>query len=485
MTEHDREDEEREDANGDDDDDTPESSRQQAPRVVPPPPPIKEEKPAAKPRRGRPTGKIGRIPEGVGAPHEADILWLDVLKRIGEEGISTQDMVIRIGRKSPGPYVPLGSIEASTVEGAGENDALPADLLRDAIIDQFHGGSNGPATYDVAFVWKRGATFYDRGQLTLPSIGEINRIRNAAAMRAGAPPPPPLVPAPHPGVGGAPQHAYPQYPQQPYYPPPPGYGQPQQQPQAPQPDNELLSFMREMRQEQIRLSARIEQIAHGQNGAPPPPPIAPQAPPALGLDVLTKVAEFIKPFGMRIVGPGAEGLGTAIPQHAAPLPAPPPPPAPKTRAEVVDLLLAELEDQKSLRKRAAAALGIELPDEDAAAEEPEKDETEEKPTLPFHIHSIPNAHWPDGSPMQHATDAKGNWDLGGLVLSNPYMIDKVVDKFGGTIIGIAQKLVPGAAAAQGVGQPQQQQQQQNLPPPPQRAEPPSSEDEPKADWPNL
>jgi hypothetical protein len=452
-------------AANDDGDEQPEAAedQQQQQQRVPPPPPIASKKASAKEddakkKRGRPSGKIGRIPEGVGNPHEADLLWPDVIERIHGEGLNTYEMIIRVARASPGPYQMLGSIEASSVEGGGEHDGFPGDLLRNAIIDTFHLSQPGPAVYDVCFCWKRGATIYDRGKLPLPSMREIELIRNAQYRQGqAAEPPSPAYPQPQPrapqGMGAPPapyQQQAPQYPYPQHVPQPP-----QVQPQSH--DGALVELIREMRADQARLAQRVEQIAAGQHA--PAPPVAPQG---LGADAIeaihsfAKAAEALKPFGVSFAGPG-------IPHVQAPAPAqqvhvPPPPPAPKPEPpksdeEILIAAIKGLEEQKKLARRAAEALGITLPDENAAPDDDEPEEKEDKgPGLGFIPMPIPNAHWPDGSPMQHATDADGNWDIGGIVMSNPY----IISTFGGHALKIVERLM--AQKGLGSGQPTEPEQ---------------------------
>jgi hypothetical protein len=450
-------------ANDAEDDETPEEAAAQT-RQVPPPPELKPDldKSGRPRRRGRPSGPIGRIPAGVGNPHDADMLWLDVLRRIAEEGIATHEMVIEVARTSPGPYYKLGSIEASSVAPDESGATSAADMLREAVIDQFHLTSPGPATYDIAFVWKRGHTFYDRGTLKLPSMREINAFRNAAMQRGtGQTPSPYTQPAPHPPV--QPPHGF----GAPYGGPygPQGYGQP-----PPQQEGELAQILREMRQDQARLTQRVEQIAAEQRH--PAAPAAPAAPPQLGLEAIAQVAKVLEPFGLKIIRPEPAGVA-APPRITPPPPIAAPTAEPKTETQVLAEMLDRLEDRKTLEDRLIKALGLKKKDEEPEDEEEEK-EPDDKPGLGFFVHEVPGAHWPDGTPMQHATDDKGNWNLGGLILSNPY----VIKEFGGTILGIAQKFMPpglgGLPPGQQPGQQQQQQQQQqqrraHVEPPPEPA----------------
>lgn len=438
-----------------------------APPAIAPKAQTKEEKAAAKAeakkKRGRPSGAIGRIPEGVDSPFDAEMLWPQVIEQIQEKGRSTHEMVIRVARTSPGPYAPLGPLEASTVEGGGEFDPSPSDLLRDAIIDTFHSSQQGPAIYDVAFCWKRGATFYTRGNLRLPSMREIDMVRNNIARRNGQAPPTPQYPparAPAPGVGAPPT----QYAPQPHYaPPPPQHYAPtyQQQPapQSPAQEEPIVALLREITSNQARLSARVEQIASGQHQAPQAtPPPDPGGALHAALKQFAEAAEQLKVFGVTFTGPGTPGVGAPPPVAAQNVPPPPAAPPPKSRSdeEVLRDALNRYKKQSELKREIASAIGVTLPEDEPEDEETEeKKEEPEKPGLGFHTHAVPGAHWPDGSPMHHATDDKGNWDVGGLVLSNPYIIEKM----GTQLLRIVEKIVP-----QGLGgQQQQPPQQEHLP----------------------
>jgi len=231
--------------------------------------------------------------------------------------------------------------------------------------------------------------------------------------------------------------------------------------------------------EQARQAARIEQIASGQHQAPaaPAPAPAPGVNPGMidAIRQFSEAAEALKQFGVVLTGPGTIGVGAPAVQQQPPAPSPPPPPPvktepPKSDEEVLLDALQRFEKQGDLKRRAAKILGVTLPEDEPEQEEEEEEKKEpEKPGLGFFPHVIPNAHWPDGSPMQHATDEKGNWDIGGIVMSNPFIIDKM----GSQLLRIVEKVT-----SKGFGGGPQPPAQETLP----EAETEKNGAAPKKDW---
>lgn len=445
---------------------------------------------------GRPSGPLYGRPDPEDRPTDADMLWPHLLERIKEEfDKSAYDINIRVKRISED--IVLGNFAGEAALGGG--DMTPGDALRNVVIDRFHMGyPRGPADYQIYFTWKRGGGMIDHGKLRLPAREEI------AAMRASAG----FAPSPYgppPGVG-APQQQQQQAPQQtpfhqPYY---PGYGWPvpQQQPvQAPAQNDELL---KELREQNRLLHERLNRIEQQQNAprpyAPPAPPIAApvrQEKAPLSLDdvtALTKVLEST--LGLTIVPKQQAGVGApaATPVMQQPVAAAPAAPAPRqrSRGDVIEELLTEIEGRKKLEARLKAALGVDIKEADDEEEEEEKKKPEEEglgKTIKL------GAKWKDGTDIVIIRDDDGNIDGISTVGSNPYLVERfgdsalgIVDKLLGGKLGIGQG--PSVQQQQPQQQPQQMQQktQQQLPPvppvqPPQPAAPiANGAGEKKGEW---
>lgn len=399
--------------------------------------------PEPKRKRGRPRGPIGRVPDRVGKDDEqADLLWMKILdemeNKIGDfagKDASPRDMFIRVNRVDPGPFFNCGTLQAAAI--TTDDQKSGADKLRDAVIDRYHGTCQSAARYEVLFMWKRGTTFYHRGVLDLPAPWEIKAWREWEGAQPGAGGAPPGVgripgaPSPPPQQPQAPWMQ--QQPQQPYYGPgqgngyPPPYGPPSgygpQQPQRQHDERDTL--IREQREELKRLNTRLDSLER------PAAPAAPVARPAITIEELSQLTASLKPLGLGVI----PLVGAQPP--AAHVPAAPPPAAASKKDERDDEeeLLARIERNRDLEKRAKKLFGIKDEPEEEEEEEEEKPK-DQGPGLGTHFYPIPGAQWPDGSVPQVAKTDEGEYDVMGMLAANPFF----VNKFGAVAFGLASKL---------------------------------------------
>jgi hypothetical protein len=377
--------------------------------------------------KGKKVAARGRVPVTADRPSQADLLWVDVLARdeIVSRGLMAEHFSIRVSRLDAGAPIYLGSLDGARCVGDGEGTNA-ADALVRVLTDEIHWHSSRgmPATYELAFAWKRGGGIYDKGKIRLASTQEIAQMRNVEA-----------------GLGRPPQQGYapPQYPPQQYgapqppYQPPPLYPQHPSAPQgyAPQghgPSDEVT----ELREQVRSLTDLVRDMYRQQGLGQPPPNLAPQAPPQLPLSALGELTRTLAPFGLSI--------GPTHPQQPQMQQAPP-----TTQGVVASLgnlreLVTAVKELRGVSKSIEEAFAPDHPQQvQQPAEEP-------KPEPDFEMVEVPGSKWPNGDPVRYARD-DGGINAFGTMFGNAW----AMEKFGSTLAGLGKQIVKKIGPA-GLGQ---------------------------------
>lgn len=413
--------------------------------------------------KGQEIRKRGRIPQDATRPTQADLLWLDILRRneLIAKGIGAEHFSIRVARLDQGQEVTLGSIDGARCAGDGSSDDSPADTLWNILIDEFHWHSSKgmPATYLLRYTFKRGGGIYDQAKIRLPSNQEIAQMRSAGTglgRQQGAPQyqgqPPPY--GQQQGYQQPPPYGQPYYPP---YPPYPGFGAPGPYGApgfgaipvpAPSSGDEVTDLREQVRTltEMVRDMWRYPP-QHQPSGYPqgygPQGLGQPQAPPQLPLSALGELQQVLTPFGLTIAAKQGPQQTTAIVPAASGF-------------------------QQGLGQLKELAVGVSALKEVADAlngvfQGPAPAVAEDKPEPDFEMVEVPGSKWPNGEPIRYARDDKGiNWF--GTAMSNGY----AMDKFGGAIAGIGKKIVSQINKEQGLGALEEEEEEEEEETPPQQ-----------------
>lgn len=134
---------------------------------------------------GRPHGKVGQAPDK--APwesKEAELLWPEILSKLPTMGRNVYELMVRVLRVEPPPREQIGkAFEASAVRGDGQG-LIPGDALIQYITQYYHVPfQQGPAQYELQWVWKSSGQIFAHGTLRLPSRDAIAAAYTAEWQR--------------------------------------------------------------------------------------------------------------------------------------------------------------------------------------------------------------------------------------------------------------------------------------------------------------
>lgn len=417
-------------------------------------------------------------------PEEGDLLWPFVMEKCAERDIDPAYVTIRVARIDVGREETEGYLQGSAV--LGDYNQTPAEAVYEAVVEKFHMNSEaakrGSVLYNVIYSIKGDPGFSYRGQLKLPSSGEISRRRHnqwyPPQQNYGAPPgygPPPggYVPPPPPhregprgydrrdhrdrdydrdyererereprrGFGAPPPHT-----QAPGYPPaPPGYPPNYYQPGYPPPqyrDREDRSMREEMRELRgfLRDVLLDRQQPHQQQQQPD------------WATINSYVQQMEKTLGVKLtvqplVQPGQPvGLGAPPPGYYQ-QPGYPPQPQPSPERLDYDQTLAR-KVRSRIEKKVDSAID-QLFDPPKPQEEDEDDDFDD-PKIDYETVETPVPFPGTQEPIRYARDKKtGDIHWFGTFISNP----QIVTKYGEKALDIAGKFAEAArhAATGGLG----------------------------------
>lgn len=467
----------------------------------------------AKSKKGVGNRGHGKIGEGPGkAPFEnrdAELLWPEILGKLPPMGHSAYDLMVRVLRVDPPPREQIGrAFESSAVRGDG-GSLIPGDALISYVTQYYHVPfQQGPAQYELQWVWKSTGQIFAMGTLRLPSRDAISAAYAAEWQRRqqegagnaapGVMPPGMVPPAPPPMGFGAPpaqqqvqqptQQQQAQQPQPFYgYPSPYGYNpypvpqQPAQQPaQPPARDPEIDLMREEMREikQLLRESitakrdeglAEIRELLRQREvgvGAAPTGPSTQSVQPLTEVDVtriaLQTTAQAVKQalaeFGFL---PGQQRPGVGAPA-ASVAPVAPAAPNPVSQAvaglDALEALTSLFDRSRRVTRRleeGVMARRREEREEDregVGAEVEQQQVQPEQPQMGVALVDV-GTTWRDGRPVKAAVDPEtgkfvfDQQGLMGIALGNPIIGEGILD----IVQALKNKVIPVAGARPGVG----------------------------------
>jgi len=381
-------------------------------------------------------------------PTDVEYLWPAILRWAGGHGMGPETIRIvlfRTGSNFSGAQKHKLQPTFSGDQIAGDQFTSPGDALMKFINDYFHYMAQGPSSYVCTFYSTVLAEQLKQSEVFLLESPDVIQARNRrfaerAPQRAGDPP------APSAGYGAA-GGGYAQPAPQPLY----SGGQPHYPPAGESPEvarmraenaamHERLLQMDMQRAQDAAYQRGIaeEQRRAAMEGRPAviPPPPAPVPPP--GEDRLSRVERLLETLISR---PGF-GAPAADPH--------------KSKFEEMYRTLIDTGIEQTF-----SAIKDTLTGKSAVRESPVSDAIVAEPVveqpgdfLDFKPVTVEGAKWPDGSPVIAAPSKDGSGFQGqspvGLVMSNPFILNKGIEVFGTSINKLAEA---GAEALNRLGQP--------------------------------